>query len=270
LRAAAALATLLVVGAGGSLEAGPWGAGRGHFYAKVGGSRLRSTVLAAPDGTEFDIPRFVKEEVTLYGAVGITSRLTAIVNVPAYRSSDLQDFRRESGVGDVQGGLQWQLGTKGPWVFAVRSTVQVPTGDETRADGLLPTGSGVWEGEGVLSAGRSLAGGKSYAFGEAGHQVRGGGLTDAFAYGAQLGWNAHRRLVLAANVRGVEPYDQSPREARGSPVGLSDRVGYVVFGPTVIVPLAGGAGLQLDVEAAARARNLAKGTTVRLGLSLSR
>jgi hypothetical protein len=155
-------------------------------------------------------------------------------------------------------------------VFAVRGTVQAPTGDETRADGLLPTGSGVWEGEGVLSAGRSLAAGKLYAFAEAGHQVRGDGLTDSFAYGAQLGWNAHRRLVLAANVRGVEPYDQSPREVRGSPVGLSDRVGYLVFGPTAIVPLAGGAGLQLDVEAAARARNLAKGTTVRLGLSLTR
>jgi hypothetical protein len=265
-----ALAALVLAGAAAPLEAGPWAAGRGHFYAKVGGSQLRSMVLAAPDGTEFDIPRFVKEEASLYAAVGVTDRLTAIVNLPFYRSSDLQDFRRESGVGDLQGGLQVQLGKRGPWVFALRGMVQVPTGDETLAEGLLPTGSGVWEAEAALGAGRSFVGGKLYGFAEAGHQVRGGSLTDAFAYGGQVGWNVHRRLVLAAGVRGVEPYDDAPRTARGSPVGLSDRVGYVVYGPTAITAIGNGVGLQVDVEWAARARNLAKGTTVRLGLSLAR
>ena len=264
------LAALLLAGAAARVDAGPWAAGRGHFYAKVGGSRLDSMVLAAPDGTEFDIPRFVKEEAGIFVAVGVTERLTAIVNLPLYRSSDLEDFGRAGGLGDLQGGVQVQLGQRGPWVFAVRGMVQVPTGDETLAEGLLPTGSGVWEGEVLLGTGRSFAGGRFYGFVDAGHQLRGGGLTDAFAYGGQVGWNAHRRLVLAAGMRGVEPYDQSPRVARGSPVGLSDRVGYLVYGPTVIVGLGSGVGVQLDVEWAGRARNLAKGTTARLGLSWAR
>lgn len=263
-------AVLVVLGLAAPAQAGPWPAGRGHFYAKVAGSRLRSTVLAAPDGTEFDIPRFVKQEVSLYGTWGLSDRVTAIVSIPAYRSSDLREFRQESGVGDVLAGLQVQLGRRGPWVLAARGLVQAPTGDETRADGLLPTGSGVWEGEAALSAGRSLAGGALYGFAEAGHQARGGGLTDAFAYGAQLGWNVRSGVVLAASLRGVEPLDGSPRAARGSPVGLSDRVGYLVYGPTAILALGGGAAVQVDLERAARARNLAKGTTIRLGVAVSR
>lgn len=264
-------AVLLWLGLGAAAEAGPWAAGRGHFYAKAGGSRLLSTTLAAPDGTRFDIPRFTKDEISLYGALGLTNRITAIVSVPAYRSSHLEDFGSESGIGDLQSGLQLQLGQRGPWVFAARGMVQAPTGDETRAEGLLPTGSGVWEAEAVLGAGRSFARGKLYGFVESGHQARGGGLNDALTYALQVGWNVRPRIVVAGNIRGVEPYDKkAPREARGSPVGLSDRVTYLSYGPTVILGLANGAALQLDVDGAARARNLADGTTVRLGISLSR
>ena len=265
------LALVLWLGMSAAAEAGPWAAGRGHFYAKVGGSRLHSTTLAAPDGTRFEIPRFTKDEISLYGAAGLTDRITGILSLPAYRSSDLADFGSESGIGDVQVGLQFQLGQRGPWVFAARGMVQAPTGDETRAEGLLPTGSGVWEGEAVLGAGRSFAKGKLYGFLESGHQVRGGGLNDALTYALQVGWNVRPRIVVAGNIRGVEPYNKkAPREARGSPVGLSDRVTYLSYGPTLIVGLGNGVAVQLDVDGASRARNLADGTTVRLGVSLSR
>jgi len=265
------LVLVLWLGGSAAAEAGPWPAGQGHFYAKVGGSRLSSTTLAAPDGTRFEIPRFTKDEISLYGAVGLTNRITGIVSVPAYRSSDLDDFGSESGIGDVQAGIQVQLGQRGPWVFAVRGMAQAPTGDETRAEGLLPTGSGVWEGEAVLGAGRSFAKGKIYGFVESGHQLRGGGLNDALTYALQIGWNVRPRVVLAGNIRGVEPYsNKAPREARGSPVGLSDRVTYLIYGPTLILGLGNGAALQVDVDGAARARNLADGTTVRVGVSFSR
>lgn len=266
-----AAALVLFSLAAASAEAGPWAMGRGKLYAKLGYSHLRSTTLATPDGTQLEIPRFTKDEVLAYAAVGLSDRVTAIVNVPLLMSSNLEDFRRESGFGDVRGGLQVQLGATGPWVFAVRGLVQAPTGDETRAEGLLPTGSGAWEGEGVLGVGRSLSGGRGYAFLELGHNVRGSGLRDSFVYGLQVGWNTSSRVVLAANVRGVEPYDSSARTvAFGSPVGLSDRVTYVSYGPTAIVKLGRGVSAQLDVDGAFRARNLAKGPAFRVGLSYSR
>lgn len=270
-----AAAVLVLLAPASFALAGPWGLGKGHLYAKLGYGHLRSTTLAAPDGTRFRIPRFTKDEVSVYAAYGLSDRFTVIANLPLLRSSDLRDepdeLGRESGLGDVQAGLQVQAGGRGAWVFAARGMVQAPTGDESRAQGLQPTGSGVWEGEGVLSAGRSFAGGDFYGFAEAGHQVRGGGLRDGLVYGAQAGWNATDRLVLAANLRGLEPYDKRPpKVARGSFVGVGDRVAYLIYGPTAILKIGRRVALQLDLEGTARARNLAKGPTFRAGLSVSR
>ncbi len=267
-RPAVALALLALAA---PAQAGPWPVGRGHVYAKASYEFLDSSRLAQPDGTLFDIPQFVKQGSGLYVAWGLSDRVTLIGDVPAWRSSDLEAFDREDGIGDVRFGAQLQLFRSGAWLFAARGIVQAPTGDETRGGGLLPTGSGAWEGEGVLGAGRSFAGGRGYGFVELGYNFRGEGLRDGVLYGGQLGWNVGRRLTLAANLRGVEPFSHEARDvAVGSPVGLGDRVTYAYYGPTAIVKLTRSLSLQLDVDRVFRARNLATGTTFRGGVAFSR
>lgn len=257
-----------------SAEAGPWGAGKGRLYAKLAYGHLSSTELAFPDGTVFAIPDFRKDDADLYVFYGLGERWSLIADLPL-RSSDLADdpdeLRRETGIGDVKAGMQYQLGRRGPWVFAVRGVVQAPSGDVERGDGLQPTGSGEWEGDAGLGAGRAIAAGTLYGFAEVGYQFRSGELRDGLIYGVQLGWNAMPRLVLAANAYGVEPWSHAaPDQASGSPVGLGDRVTYVKYGPSAIVKLAERWGVQLDVEGVARARNLAKGVTYRLGVFFKR
>jgi hypothetical protein len=262
---------LLILLLAGEAEAGPWATGKGHFYSKVSYQFLSSRKLAAPDGTQFEIPRFIKEDAGLFLTYGIDDRFTVLADVPFLRSSDLQGFGRETGVGDLRLGLQAQLGARGPWVFALRATIQAPTGDATRAQGLLPTGSGVWEGEGVLGVGRSLGGGRGYGFLEIGPEFRGGGLRDGIVYNLQIGWNVARRLLLAANLRGVEPYTKAPPGVPiGSPVGVSDRVTYTAYGPTAIVKVGRDWALQLDVDEAFNTRNLAVGTVFRVGVAFVR
>jgi len=269
MRRPAIAAALLLLAA--SAEAGPWPVGKGKLYAKLSYEFLRSRELAQPDGTRVDIPEFVKQGSGLYLAWGASDRLTLIGDLPAWRSSDLEAFARETGFGDLRLGAQYQVARTGGWLLATRGVVQAPTGDETRAGGLLPTGSGVWEAEGVFSVGRSLAGGSGYGFLELGHQYRGGGLTDGVLYGVQLGWNATRRLTLAASLRGVEPYSHAPKQTPiGSPVGVSDRVTYAYYGPSAILKLGGGLGVQLDAEFVFNAKNLATGLTWRAGLAYSR
>ena len=177
MRARAAAAAFLALAAAPAAQAGPWAMGRGHFYMKAGYDRLRSTTLSTPDGTEFEIPDFRRDILSVYGAFGLSDRITLVAEAPLWRSSDLADdpdeLSRESGPGDVQAGLQLQLGTRGAWTFAGRGMVQAPTGDETRAQGLLPTGSGVWEGYLALGAGWSFAAGKGWGFVEAGPAIPG-------------------------------------------------------------------------------------------------
>jgi hypothetical protein len=269
---ARAAGVLLALACAPAAEAGPWALGRGRAYVKIGYEHLRSTTLATPDGTEFDIPAFRRDVMSLYAAYGVSDRATLLVDLPLWRSSDLADdpdeLSRESGLGDAQAGLQMQLGARGGWTFAVRAALQAPTGDETRAQGLLPTGSGVWEGQAALGAGRSLAGGRGWGFAEAGPQFRGGGLRDGLVYGAQIGYRLVPRLLLAANLRGVEPWShQAPEQALGSFVGVGDRVTYLTYGPSLIVELTPDFSLQADLEAVSRARNLAKGPVFRFGFA---
>ena len=275
MRARAGALALLALAAAPRADAGPWAMGRGHLYAKAAYDRLRSTTLATPDGTEFEIPAFRKDSVSFYVLYGLSDRVTLFTDVPIWRSSDLADdpdeLQRESGVGDIQAGAQLQLGTRGSWTFAVRGVAQAPTGDETLAQGLLPTGSGAWEGYVALGAGRSLAGGKGWGFVEAGPHFRGSGLRDGVVYYAQAGYRLLPRVLLALNVRGQQPWSQdAPERAIGSFVGVGDRVAYVGFGPSLMLDFGPRLTLQADAEAVAHARNLAQGPVVRVGLAYRR
>lgn len=256
-------------------EAGPWATGRGHLYSKLSYQHKASDQFAQPDGTIFDIPRFTQDDAFLYLAYGLSERVTLIASVPLVRSSDLDDspdeLTRASGFGDVQAGLQVQLGRAGPWVFAVRGTLQAPTGNETLSGGLQATGSGVWEAESVLGAGRSLARGKGYGFAEIGPYFRGGGLRDGLSYRTQLGWNLGRRVVVAGNLAGLQRWSDTPGELTAdSLVGFGDGVTYAAWGPSLIVKFGAGWGAQADWEALFHTRNIATGDTWRIGLTYQR
>jgi hypothetical protein len=252
-------------------DAGPWNRRAGGFYAKLGYNHLRATELATPAGEVVDIPAYVKDEATIYAEYGLSDRFTAVGDLIAYRWSEIEGFESAGGIGDLRVALQWQIGQRGSSVFALRGTVQAPTGDETKGDSLLPTGSGVWEGDVVASAGVSLWRGRGWAQAGVGPQFRGGGLRDGFVYDAQVGGRVFGPVLLLFNVRGVQPWDTTPGDASTtSPAGFGDGVTYLAWGPGLIVEVARGVALQLDVDGATHVRNIAKGPTVRFGLSVSR
>ncbi len=264
-----ALPLLLALCVAPGLEAGPWPVGKGHVYGKLGYQRLRAQQYLAPDGTAFSIPTHAQDDLDLFVLYGVSEGLSVFGTLPVVRSSDLADqpdeLRRSTGFGDLRLGLQRQLGRQGPWVLAASGLVQVPSGDETRSGGLQATGSGAWEGEAGLSAGRSWSGGRWFGFAEVGYDLRGSGLRDGFLYSAQVGWNARPSLVLIAYARGLEPFShQAGARTPASFVGAGDRVTYLVYGGSVIVKLSRGFGLQVDLEQAGRRRNLVDGIAIRI------
>jgi hypothetical protein len=212
-----------------------------------------------------------QDEATVYAEYGLRAASPRSSISSPYRGSEIEGFDTAGGIGDLRLGLQGSFGRRGPWVFAVRGTLQAPTGDETKGDGLLPTGSGVWEGDVVASAGVSLRGGRGWAQAGIGPQFRGGGLRDGFVYDAQIGGRAFGPVLVLFNVRGVQPWDTEPGDASTiSPAGFGDGVTYLAYGPGLIVELARGVALQLDLDGATHVRNIAKGPTLRFGLSVSR
>ena len=274
MRRTGAVALALVL-ASASSDAAPWALGRGRFVARVGYQGGRATTLAAPDGTKFDIPRFVTDDLDLGLAFGIDDRLTLTSNLPLLRSSDLRDLpdelRRESGFGDLQLGLEAQLARRGAWAFGLRGLVQAPAGDAQRASGLQPTGSGVWEGEAAFSAGVSLFSGRGWVVAEAGYRSRGGGFQDGVVYSVSLGYAVSNRVSLAFSPRGVQPFGSTGGSFNsGSLTGTGNGVTYTNYGPSLFVKLGGGLTLDLGVERAFHTRNLAVGTLFRTGLTYRR
>jgi len=268
---AGALALLVAAQA----EAAPWALGSGRFFARAGYQGTRSTTLAAPDGTQFDIPRFVTDDLDVSLGYGLDDRFTLTANLPVLRSSDLADdpdeLVRESGFGDVQVGLEAQLLRRGLWAFGARILVQAPTGDAERADGLQPTGSGVWEGDLAFSAGTPLWNGKGFALVEVGYRYRGGGLEDAFIFSTQIGYLPTPRVTLAMGLRGNQPFAYPDGFVGGGALtGVGNGVTYVNYGPSVTIKIAAALGLELGVEGTFHARNIATGTLFRAALTFSR
>jgi hypothetical protein len=256
---------------GSTAEAGPWVQGRGHLYANVKVSLLRTTILATPDGQRVQIPEFTLQQWTYYLTYGWSDRFDIMVDGTAVHDSSIDEFGGASGAGDTRFGLQMKVAEKSPWIFSVKGIVQAPTGDPTKGQGVLPTGSGAWEGRVLFSGGRTWSNGLVYAFGEAGHQLRGEGLRDGFVYEGQVGINATDRLVLAFNVRGVQPYDSEPADlSSGSAAGFGDGTTYTNFGPFVIVKLTRNWSAQFDLEGTTNTRSIAPGNVFRASVAYSR
>ena len=265
-RAAAFVTAFLI--ASGTAMAGPWGREPGHYYMKLSGSRLATTTLATPAGEEVEIPEFELRVVDLYGEFGLGRGLTALTTVPFQHRTRIEDFDTASGFGDLRVGLQMDLERSSSWVAALRAMVQAPTGDATKGGGVLPTGSGVWESELLASIGRSFRGG--YAFGEAGYQIRGDGFRDGFVYRARVGFDLGSHIDVAVHVHGVEPYSDRSVGFVSSGAGLGNGVRYAVIGPSLSIAVGRGVAVDVDIDHSFHGRNLATGTTVRIGLSLSR
>lgn len=248
---------------------GPWGPGEGHLFTKLTLGALASDELATPDGTIHEIPDFRRRDVTLYAAYGITDRFTLLAQAPIYRWSELEGFDEASGVGDLELGAGLELLRSGRFALAGMASVQAPTGDETKGDGLLPTGSGVWEGDARLSGGVLFPGDRGLAYLEAGYQLRAGGLRDAIVAEGHVEGRIASRLALGLHVSSVTPLGDE-RAAAGTPAGLGDGVQYLAYGPTLALDLPRGFGLHLEVEDTAAEKNVATGLTVRAGVSFRR
>ncbi len=251
--------------AAGRADAGPWPTGKSRFYGNIAYEFLETTVLATPDGETQEIPEYRLHQVGFYGAYGISDQLTFVLDRLGFRSSSIAEFESASGIEDLRLGAQLQLGRSGPWLFAARGILQAPTGDETKGLGILPTGSGAWEGDLRFSFGRSSSSGRVYGYGEGGYQVRGMDLRDGFIYEGQLGWWASRRVLVMVNLRGVQPFQSEPGDGGLTSVsGLGDGVTYTVVGPSAIFELGENWGAQLEAEDAFNAKNLATGLKVRV------
>jgi len=267
-RAALLLATALLATA--PAPCGPWGPGDESLYVKLSYGYLATDELATPDGATHEIPDYRRQEGALFLAYGVSDRVTALLEAPLYRRSSIEGFDEAAGAGDLGIGGQLELLRRGRFVLAALASVQAPTGDEAKGGGLLPTGTGVWEGESVLSGGTTFLDGRGLAYLEAGYRIRGGELRDAAVAEAHVEGRLGERLTLGLHLSAVRPLGGDRDTPAGSASGLGDGVQYLAYGPVAAIELPRGLSLHLELEDTTAVQNVATGLTARIGISLRR
>jgi hypothetical protein len=286
---AALLAAVLAAGLAGAprrARAGAWTRDEGHFYVNTSYLRIATRRYFAPDFSVVDINPYEQHVVSLYGEVGLITRwLTGTLEGTLYRRNRLVNQGYTEGVGDFRVGLWTGLVTS-PVRLSFGLTLGIPTGDaEPRAPGgdevaqqtarLLPTGDGEWDVEGRLALGYAFGGvrrwpPRHYVVAEAGYWLRTNRFADAFVYrlelGTQLPWRVVDRFWLALHLVGVESF-ASQRQASLAFSGLGNGVTYTAYGAELSAAIWRGLGALLGVDSAFRARSLAAGAQLKVGVS---
>jgi hypothetical protein len=267
-------------------RAGAWTRDEGRFLLAASYLRISTTRYYGPDFRVIPIRPYTQQVVGLYGELGLVSRwLTAVVEGTIYRRNDLVDQGYTEGVGDFRVGL-WTGLITAPIHLSFGLTLGIPSGERApRApDGdadaqaiarSLPTGDGEWDVEAKLAAGYTFGGTRRwpvqhYALAELGYWLRTSGFSDAAVYRLELGtklpWRFIDRFWFIARLMGVESF-ASDREASAAFSGLGNGVTYTAYGVDIYGRIYRGLGADLGVDSAFRARSIAAGAQLKVGLS---
>ena len=212
---------------------GGWTRLRGHGYAKVGLTLANTTKYHPLAGGTISTAQFRQQVYSLYAEYGLSNRLEATLNFPFFRRATFPDTSPGQGVGDPEFGLRYGVLT-GKWPLAVQVAAQAPLGDPNRRGidqnnpgsfVFLPTGNGQWNIWTRAALSHTLGTLPAFFTLEAGYNLRTGGFTDQYTYGAQLGYKFFDKLWLTASVRSLANV-RAPNPAKLANIGLGEGVAY--------------------------------------------
>jgi hypothetical protein len=267
-------------------RAGAWTRDEGRFLVATSYQQLATTSYYGPDFNVIPIRPYTQHVVGLYGELGLVSRwLTAAVEGTLYRRNDLIDQGYTEGVGDFRVGL-WTGIVTSPIHLSLGLTLGIPAGDRSpRVPGgdaeaqviarSLPTGDGEWDVEARLAAGHTF--GKKrrwplehYVVAELGYWLRTSGFSDAVVYRLELGtkipYGVVERFWFIVKLTGVESF-ASDKEASAAFSGLGNGVTYTAYGFDLYGRIYRGLGADVGLDSALRARSIAAGVQLKVGVS---
>ena len=231
--------------------AGAWTQPRGGYYAKISGSYLYTEEELNYKGDRLDLfeehPGFGDASfrdlgVAVYGEYGHTDRITLVAFLPfkALRAERVallgggllrqREIRNTIGLGDLWLSVRTRLVTE-PLIISMQTGLKVPLGYDDQPDNDGPRlGSGDFDGEIQLLAGKSLHPLDAYVSGGVGYRRRGGRLNDEVLYSIEGGYT-RGPLLFKAGLDGLMNTKAPPD----------------IYGATVVTPLPGGGGALPDL-----------------------
>ncbi|MFN3999988.1 hypothetical protein [Algoriphagus sp.] len=190
----------------GTCFAQGWSQRQGEGYFKFGYNGIRAGEYFAPDGSNIPITTTGIYSVGIYGEYGISSRLTAIANVPFWVTNTLNEVRfNQSGnsipgdsfssFGDMDLGVKYGWFQDQPVVLATSLILGIPSGKTGGGEtGILQTGDSEFNQMIRTDVSFSLPNSIYFsAFGAFNHRTR--DFSDEVRYGFDLGYFKKKMLI---------------------------------------------------------------------------
>jgi hypothetical protein len=267
--------------------AGPWVKPAGDVYVKAAASTFSSDTAYDVDGEQID-PGFTysNRSYTLYGEAGLGKRLAFTFNLPLLFSENTLSERvrvKNSGLGDLDLGLQAAIWRKGACPVSGKLTGRVPLYSGVVSDGSTPGAQGLEPsdddpqglavrfapalGDGsiditpTLQAGCSLYPIPAWVSVETGPMIRLRGFGDGWIWAADAGifvWP--ERVALTARASGQHRFAaENPRPTKS----------FIALGGGAIVRLPANLALEANVSYVPGGAFVAPGWTFGAGISFN-
>ncbi len=267
-----------------------WTQPKGEGYFKLGQQMVRAGSFFNPDGEVIDIRTTSVYQTVAYAEIGITDRLTAVVNAPLFVRSTLNRLADQqsgeeidagdelNGIGDVWFGLKWGLIQSGPVVWSVSADVKTPLGNNTggRTE-LLQTGDGAWGMFLMTDVSHSFYPSPFYISGGLGYNWRGNATldystgaqsvnyTDGFRWRAEVGFTPGN-FLLALKINHLIALDNGEDVGNSSSSLFGNNISYLALTPEVNYTIAEKVGFSAGVGTVLSAENILAAPNWQLGV----
>lgn len=224
------------------LYAQAWTKSKGKGFYKLDFASIRAKNVYDLNGEIAPFRTLGNYTASFYGEYGITSKWTAVVNVPFYVRNVVNETKgRQTGkiiepgimnnnIGDMDLGFRVSLPVK---TFAMSANILfgIPTGDARQTDGLF-TGDGEFNQLLKISAGKGKT--RWWTQGSLGFNNRTNGFSDEFRYDFEYGYKFFQdRLLVILKLNGIESFENGTIQAARAGL-FSNNVEFAGIGPELL------------------------------------
>ncbi|MFN0081516.1 MAG: hypothetical protein ACKVOM_03280 [Ferruginibacter sp.] len=187
-----------------TVNAQGWAKGKNEGYFNLAQSFIQSSEFYSPEGKVINIRTTGLYATSFYGEYGITSKLTAVANVPFYVRNTFTKIQYiQSGrsvpadelnsLGDIELGFKYGFFQKKPIVLAVTFLAGIPSGNNAGGDSkILQTGDGEFNQLLRVDASHSFYPRPFYVSVYSAFNNRTSGFSDEYRYGFDFGYTGKK------------------------------------------------------------------------------
>lgn len=234
---------------------GGWPKKKGVGYYKLGYSIVNGTHFFNNSGQKTSLAQTLSfNTLSLYGAYGITDRLTALAYVPFATTAKLDHKigflkAKITTFGDTNLGLRYGLIIDKPTVLSVSATFGLPTGRTSTGtsgggEASLQTGDGEFNQLFKLESGHSLSGG-FYASTFVGINFRSKGFSEEIHFGGEIG-HAGNKLISILKVSSISSLENGDDTETASADFFNNNMELMTIAPEICLKLSDKLGISVN------------------------